>query len=153
VIARAINIFEVGAGRPAASRQVGVLPKLLAILADRGVAVTPAVCEHLTALHLRARQAAHPHEYRVRPVQDELEIAVTGRLEAERYARAQRSNSPSATACTMMRRRALKGHPLFRLCGRKLAAGYPNPDCISFVRTRRPDRSKTSMAEAMSEVQ
>jgi len=33
-------------------------------------------------------EAAHPHEYRVRLVKDELEIALTSKLEAERYARA-----------------------------------------------------------------
>jgi hypothetical protein len=62
------------------------LDRLLAIRADRGEPVTPAVCEHLTKLHLRALEAAHPHEYKVRLVQDELEIALTGKLEAERYA-------------------------------------------------------------------
>jgi hypothetical protein len=36
---------------------------------------------------MRALEAAHPHEYRVRLVKDELEVALTGRLEAERYAR------------------------------------------------------------------
>jgi serine phosphatase RsbU (regulator of sigma subunit) len=63
------------------------LDKLLAILADKGDPVTPVVCEHLTALHLRALEAAHPHEYKVRLIQDELKIAVTSKLEAERYAR------------------------------------------------------------------
>lgn len=42
--------------------------------------------EHLTRLHLRALATAHPHEYRIRLVSDELEIALTGKLEAERYA-------------------------------------------------------------------
>jgi DNA-binding CsgD family transcriptional regulator/transcriptional regulator with XRE-family HTH domain len=64
------------------------LDKLLAIQADIGRPVTPAVREHLSGLHLRALEAAHPHEYRVRLVSDELEIALTSRLEAERYARA-----------------------------------------------------------------
>jgi DNA-binding CsgD family transcriptional regulator len=63
------------------------LDKILAIQAASGQAVTPAVREHLTELHLRALAIAHPHEYRVRLVSDELEIAVTGKLEAERYAR------------------------------------------------------------------
>ena len=64
------------------------LDKLLAILTDRGKPVTPAVREYLTELHLRALQVAHPHEYRIRLINDELEIALTGKLEAERYARA-----------------------------------------------------------------
>jgi DNA-binding CsgD family transcriptional regulator len=62
------------------------LDRLLAIQADSGRPVTPAVREHLTGLHLRALEVAHPHGYRVRLVSDELEIAVTSRLEAERYA-------------------------------------------------------------------
>jgi phage host-nuclease inhibitor protein Gam len=64
------------------------MDKLLAIQADNGKPVTPAVREHLTELHLRALQAKHPHEYRVRLISDELEIAQTGKQEAERYARA-----------------------------------------------------------------
>ncbi len=64
------------------------LDKLLAIQADNGRPITPAVREHLTELHMRALQVAHPHEYRVRLISDELEIAVTSKLEAERYARA-----------------------------------------------------------------
>ncbi len=63
------------------------LDKLLAIQADNGQPVTTAVREHLTGLHLRALKVAHPQEYRVRLVNDELEIALTGKLEAERYAR------------------------------------------------------------------
>jgi hypothetical protein len=64
------------------------LDKLLAIQADNGQPLTPAVREHLTGLHLRALAIAHPHEYRVRLVSDELEMALTGKLEAERHARA-----------------------------------------------------------------
>jgi DNA-binding CsgD family transcriptional regulator len=64
------------------------LDRLLAIQADYGQPVTPAVREHLAGLQLRALEVAHPHEYRVRLVSDELEIALTGKLEAERYARA-----------------------------------------------------------------
>ena len=64
------------------------LDKLLAIQADYGQSVTPAVHEHLSRLQLRALEVAHPHEYRVRRVSDELGIALTGKLEAERYARA-----------------------------------------------------------------
>ena len=62
------------------------LDKLLAIQADKGQPVTPAVREHLTELHLHALQVAHPHEYRVRLINDQLEIALTGKQEAERYA-------------------------------------------------------------------
>jgi diguanylate cyclase (GGDEF)-like protein len=64
------------------------LDKLLAIQADYGQQVTPDVREHLATLQLRALEVAHPHEYRVRRVSDELEIALTSKLEAERYARA-----------------------------------------------------------------
>lgn len=64
------------------------LDTLLSTLESNGRPVTPAVREYLTAAQMRALQAAHPHEYRVRLVKDELEIALTGRLEAERYTRA-----------------------------------------------------------------
>jgi hypothetical protein len=64
------------------------LDKLLAIAARNGKPVTPEVREHLMGSQLRALEAAHPYEYKVRLVRDELEIAVTGKIEAERYARA-----------------------------------------------------------------
>lgn len=64
------------------------LNMLLSALASNGRPVTPVVREHLAGLHMRALEAAHPHEYRVRLVKDELEIALTGKLEAERYATA-----------------------------------------------------------------
>ena len=64
------------------------LDTLLATLETHGRPVTPAVRECLTSLQMRALEAAHPHEFRVRLVKDELEAALTGRLEAERYARA-----------------------------------------------------------------
>jgi DNA-directed RNA polymerase specialized sigma24 family protein len=64
------------------------LDKLLAIQADSGQPVTQDVREHLVELQLRALEVAHPHEYRVRRISDELELAVTGKLEAERHARA-----------------------------------------------------------------
>jgi acetyl/propionyl-CoA carboxylase alpha subunit len=63
------------------------LDKLLAIQADYSQPVTPAVREHLAELQLRALEVTNPHEYRVRRVSDELEIALTGKLEAERHAR------------------------------------------------------------------
>src|SRR5690348_11404486 len=52
------------------------LDKLFAIQADYGQPVTPAVREHLARLQLRALEVAHPHEYRVRQVNDELELAL-----------------------------------------------------------------------------
>jgi hypothetical protein len=64
------------------------LDMLLTTLESYGRPVTPAVREYLIGLQMRALEAAHPHEYRVRLVKDELEAALTGRLEAERYARA-----------------------------------------------------------------
>ena len=73
--------------RPPRSPRSLVPGQLLAIRADAGQPVTPAVREHVTGLHLRALQVAHPHQYRVRLVSDPLEIAVTGKVEAERYAR------------------------------------------------------------------
>jgi hypothetical protein len=63
------------------------LDTLLIVLESYRRPVTPAVREYLTGLQMRALEAAHPHEYRVRLVKDELEVALTGRLEAERYAR------------------------------------------------------------------
>ncbi|WP_433478763.1 hypothetical protein ACQPZP_18010 [Spirillospora sp. CA-142024] len=62
------------------------LDRLLAIQAEKGKQVSPQVREHLTGLQLEALQAAHPHEYRVRLVRDELDAAVVGQREAERYA-------------------------------------------------------------------
>jgi hypothetical protein len=64
------------------------LDMLLTTLESYGRPVTPAVREYLTGLQMRALEAAHPHEYRVRLVRDELEVALTGKQEAERYARA-----------------------------------------------------------------
>jgi hypothetical protein len=64
------------------------LDTLLTTLESYRRPVTPAVREYLTGLQMRALEAAHPHEYRVRLVKDELEAALTGRLEADRYARA-----------------------------------------------------------------
>jgi transcriptional regulator with XRE-family HTH domain len=64
------------------------LDTLLTTLESYGRPVTPVVREYLTGLQMSALEAAHPHEYRVRLVKDELEVALTGRLEAERYARA-----------------------------------------------------------------
>ena len=63
------------------------LDTLLTTLETYGRPVTPPVREYLTGLQMRALEAAHPHEYRVRLVKDELEVALTGKLEAERYAR------------------------------------------------------------------
>ncbi len=63
------------------------LDTLIAVRDDAGKPLTPAAREHLTQLQLHALEAAHPHEYKLRKVTDELEIAVTGRREAERYAR------------------------------------------------------------------
>jgi hypothetical protein len=63
------------------------LDTLLTTLESYARPVTPAVREYLTGLQMQALEAAHPHEYRVRLVKDELEVALTGRLEAERYAR------------------------------------------------------------------
>jgi hypothetical protein len=64
------------------------LDRLLGIVTDNGQPVTLGVREHLTRLQLRALESAHPHAYKVRLLQDQLAIAVTGRREAERYARA-----------------------------------------------------------------
>jgi hypothetical protein len=64
------------------------LSMLLTTLESHGRPVTPAVREYLTGLQMCALEAAHPQEYRVRLVKDELEAALTGKLEAERYARA-----------------------------------------------------------------
>ncbi|MEV4081900.1 SpoIIE family protein phosphatase [Nonomuraea fuscirosea] len=50
--------------------------------------MTEEVRRHLTELQLDALKVAHPHEYRVRTVKDELALALTSRQEAERYAQA-----------------------------------------------------------------
>jgi hypothetical protein len=63
------------------------LDTLLSTLESYGRPVTPSVREYLTGLQMSALEAAHPHEYRVRLVKDELMVELTGRLEAERYAR------------------------------------------------------------------
>ena len=63
------------------------LDTLLTTLESYGRPVTPDVREYVTGLQMRALEAAHPHEYRVRLIKDEMEAALTGRLEAERYAR------------------------------------------------------------------
>ncbi|MFI0405698.1 hypothetical protein [Actinomadura sp. 3N508] len=56
---------------------------MLAIKAEQGMDVSPQVRDHLTGLQLAALQVAHPHEYRVRLVRDELHVAVVGQREAE----------------------------------------------------------------------
>lgn len=68
-------------------RDPWLLNKLLAILAEQGKEVSQEVREHLTELQLQALQAAHPHEYRVRRVSDELELTEVAQHEADRHAR------------------------------------------------------------------
>jgi len=63
------------------------LDVVLATLSASGKPVTDEVAEHMRGLQLRALEVRHPHEYRVRRVQDDLEVAITGKLEAERCAR------------------------------------------------------------------
>lgn len=63
------------------------LNTLLAVLAEQGRAVAQPVRDHLIELQLEALQVAHPHEYKVRRVSDELELAHVGWQEAQRYAR------------------------------------------------------------------
>ncbi|GII64651.1 hypothetical protein Skr01_47360 [Sphaerisporangium krabiense] len=62
------------------------LDQVLALRASAGTAVTDEVRAHLVDLQMAALKVAHPHEYRIRKVSDELEIAVTSWKEAERYA-------------------------------------------------------------------
>ncbi|MFI0405809.1 hypothetical protein [Actinomadura sp. 3N508] len=64
------------------------LNTLLAIQAEQGKEVSQEVRDHLTGLHLEALKVAHPHQYQVRVVSDELELALVGQHEAERYVRA-----------------------------------------------------------------
>ncbi|WP_157431025.1 DUF5753 domain-containing protein [Actinomadura macra] len=68
------------------------LDRLLALQAEQGKAVCPEVREHLVQLQLQALRVAHPHEYRVRVVSDQLELAVITQREAERYARSLESD-------------------------------------------------------------
>lgn len=63
------------------------LETLLSVQADVGKATTSEVRGHLTGLQLDALLTAHPHEYKIRIISDDLETAVTGQREAERYAR------------------------------------------------------------------
>ncbi|MGW4797895.1 hypothetical protein ACWEPC_36295, partial [Nonomuraea sp. NPDC004297] len=62
------------------------LNQILALRASAGSPVTDEVREYLVELQMAALKIAHPHEYRVRKVSDELELAVTSWKEAERYA-------------------------------------------------------------------
>ncbi|TDB91622.1 hypothetical protein E1264_01335 [Actinomadura sp. KC216] len=64
------------------------LNTLLAIQAEQGKEVSQEVRDHLTGLHLEALKVAHPQQYQVRMVSDELELALVGQHEAERYVRA-----------------------------------------------------------------
>ncbi|WP_440072704.1 SpoIIE family protein phosphatase [Streptosporangium sp. OZ121] len=64
------------------------LDQILAMRASAGVPVTDEVRAYMVDLQMAALQVAHPHEYRVRKVNDELKIAVTRWKEAERYAQA-----------------------------------------------------------------
>lgn len=68
-------------------RESWFLDTLLDFLADAGKPVTQDVREHLTQLQKDALATAHPHEYKVRKVTDELELAVTDLQEAQSYAR------------------------------------------------------------------
>ena len=63
------------------------LERLLQIQEGKGKSITPDVHKHLTGLHMSALQTKHPHEYRVRLVNDALATATTSQQEAERYAR------------------------------------------------------------------
>ncbi|MEU6718336.1 PP2C family protein-serine/threonine phosphatase [Nonomuraea sp. NPDC046802] len=64
------------------------LDQILALRAGAGAPVTEEVRRHLTELQLAALKVAHPHEYRVRTIKDDLAVALTSRQEAERYAQA-----------------------------------------------------------------
>ncbi|WP_169945063.1 hypothetical protein [Microbispora sp. H11081] len=62
------------------------LDQIMALRVSAGTPVTDEVRAHLVNLQMAALKVAHPHEYRVRKVSDQLEIAVTSWKEAERYA-------------------------------------------------------------------
>jgi hypothetical protein len=68
-------------------REHWLLDTLAAALDEAGRPLTPAAQEHLTMMHLRALEAAHPHEYKIRIISDELESAVAILREAKRYGR------------------------------------------------------------------
>lgn len=63
-----------------------LLDQIVALRASEGRPITDEVRQHLVNLQMGALKIAHPHEYRVRRVTDQLEIAVTSWREAERYA-------------------------------------------------------------------
>ena len=69
-------------------REHWFLDRLLEIQAEKGKEVSQQVREHLIWLQLEALRVAHPGEYRVRRVSDELEVAVVAQREAERHAHA-----------------------------------------------------------------
>jgi hypothetical protein len=62
------------------------LDKVLTLRTTAGIPVTDEVRTHLVDLQEAALKVAHPHEYRVRKISDELEVAVTRWKEAERFA-------------------------------------------------------------------
>ncbi|TKK88111.1 hypothetical protein FDA94_14390 [Herbidospora galbida] len=62
------------------------LDRIIAMRASSGSQVTDDVRAHLIDLQMAALKVAHPHEYKVRKVSDQLEVAVTSWKEAERYA-------------------------------------------------------------------
>ncbi|MEV6979978.1 hypothetical protein AB0M95_01750 [Sphaerisporangium sp. NPDC051017] len=62
------------------------LDQILTLRASAGTPVTDDVRAHLLKLQMTALKVAHPHEYRVRRANDELEIAVTSWHESKRYA-------------------------------------------------------------------
>ncbi|WP_407921465.1 DivIVA domain-containing protein [Actinomadura soli] len=68
-------------------RERWFLDKLLDAQEEAGRPLTPAVREHLADLQVRALEMAHPHEYKIRKVTDELQLAVASQREAERHAR------------------------------------------------------------------
>ncbi|MCA2229303.1 LuxR C-terminal-related transcriptional regulator [Nonomuraea aurantiaca] len=66
-------------------RERWLLDRLFALRVKAGTPLTEEAQGHLVDLQLAALEVAHPHDYKVRRVTDELDIALTARRESERH--------------------------------------------------------------------
>lgn len=113
------------------------LNRLLDIRAENGKPVAPDVRQHLTELHLRALQVKHPHEYRVRLISNQLEIAKT--REQEMMNRLQ--NDVSRLDCEIVGVESeIKLLELFRQSGSWVAYG-------AYVRSGEAEQDAAKIAE------
>ncbi|MFI6742618.1 LuxR C-terminal-related transcriptional regulator [Nonomuraea sp. NPDC050451] len=66
-------------------RERWLLDRLFALRVKAGTPLTEEAQGHLVDLQLAALQVAHPHDYKVRRVTDELDVALTALRESERH--------------------------------------------------------------------